>query len=445
MNNIRMVVHVVLVGGYGGMGRIFARIFTGAGCRVTVTGPTERKGAEACRELGVEYVRDNAKAARGADVVVITVPIAVTARTIEEVGPAMKSGAVLLDLTSVKEWPCELMARHAKRDVEVIGAHPVFGPRVGSIAGQVIVLTPVRGRKWLPWLKGILADNDARVVESTPREHDEVMAVVQGLTHFTYISVGKTFKDMGFDVRRSRQFASPVYDLMLDMIGRIIGQDPHLYAEIQMHNPYVAHVREQYMKAASELSASVNGGDESRFVEMMVEAARHFGDTERSMGRSDKAIAGLAAELKALRDMVGREVCLRHMYSGVTHTGIVESVSAEEVVLRDSGKSTTLKLSNLVLLPRAGLLEYKLSKYGMASKDYSVVVNEAADEGFICELLARCVDNVSSALVRDVFRSEKIGPGRKSVCFSVELVADDVKASDANVASFLRRIGGVLR
>ncbi len=439
-----MAVHVVLVGGYGGMGRLFAGLFKGAGCLVTVTGPTERKGVEAARELGVEYVRDNVEAARQADVVVITVPIAVTARTIAEVAPAVKPGAVILDLTSVKEWPCELMARHAGPGVDVVGTHPVFGPRVGSIEGQVVVLTPVRGGKWLPWLKGILAAHGARVVESTPKEHDEVMAVVQGLTHFTYISVGKTFKDMGFDVRRSRQFASPVYDLMLDMIGRIIGQDPHLYAEIQLHNPYVAEVRERYLKAAAELSASLEGG-ETGFVEMMAEAARHFGDTERSMGRSDKAIAGLAAELKALRGLVGSEVCLRHMYSGAAHTGRVESVSAEEVVLEESGKRKTLKLSNLVLLSRAELLAHRKAKYGTAPKDYSAVFSESADESYVCELLTECVDNVSSVRVRDVFRSGKLGGGRKSVCFAVELVADDVKGGDAAVAAFLVRIGGVLR
>lgn len=440
-----MALHVTIVGGYGGMGRVFARLFKSEGCDVVITGPTEKKGVEASSELGVEYRKDNVLGVKDADVVVITVPIAVTAKTIEEVAPHVKKGALLMDLTSVKGWPCELMAKYAKADVEVVGTHPVFGPRVGSVEGQIFVLTPVRGERWYAWLKDILSRNKARIIESTPAEHDEVMSVVQGLTHFTYISVGKTLKDIGFDVKRSRQFSSPIYDLMLDMVGRIIGQDPHLYAEIQMQNPRVPLVHKAYLKAASELSEVVKRKDEGEFVETMAEAAKHFGDTERSMGRSDKAIGSLVAELKALKESVGREICLKHMYSGAVHMGIVESVTAEEVVLRDGGKSTTLKLSNLVVLSGAQRTEYRRLKYGTTSKDYSVVLNDSTDEKFVCELLKNYAECAVLASVKDVYRGEKIGAGKKSVCFSVELIKDDVKANDAVVLEFLRKIGGTPR
>jgi prephenate dehydrogenase len=440
-----MAQKVVIVGGYGGMGRIFARLFKAEGCHVLITGPTERKGLDASRELGVEYVRDNVSAVKDADIVIVTVPIAVTDATIMEVAPHMRGGALLMDLTSVKERPCKLMAEHAKADVEVMGTHPIFGPRVGSIDGQVFVLTPVRGKRWAPWLRELLLRHNARVVESTPQEHDEVMAVVQGLTHFAYISVGATFKDMNFDVKRSRQFASPIYELMLDMIGRIIGQDPHLYAEIQMQNPKVIAVHDAYLKAASELSRTIREGRESDFVGMMTAAARHFGDTERSMGRSDKAIGSLIAELKALKGMVGREICLRHMYSGAVHLGVVESVSAEEVVLRDGGSARTLKLSNLVILGDGERIDYKRVKYGTTLKDYSVVLSESADAEFISELLMLNGESIVSVKVKDVYKGEKIGSGFKSVCFSVELIQDDVKANDRGVLEFFRKIGGAIR
>ncbi len=434
-----------IVGGYGGMGRLFAKLFKGEGCDVTVAGPTERKGLKAAEELGVKYVQDNAEAVKDADVVVITVPIAVTADTIGEVAPHVKDGALLCDLTSVKSWPCELMAEHSSKKVEVVGTHPIFGPRVGSIDGQVFVLTPVRGKKWLKWLRDMLEKHNARIIDSTPEEHDEVMAVVQGLTHFTYISVGKTLKDMGLDVKRSRQFSSPVYELMLDMIGRIIGQDPHLYAEIQMQNPRVVDVHDSFFRSARELSDAVRGKREEDFVSMMADAAKHFGDTERSMGRSDKAIGSLVAELKALKGSVGEEICLRHMYSGVGHLGVVESVSPDEVVLNEGGKRKTLKLSNLVVLGDAEKFEFKKQKYGTASKDYSVVLDESADEGFVSQLIISEVDSVASVKVRDVYKGEKIGAGLKSVCFNVEVLRDDVKANEERVRDFLTKTFGRLR
>ena len=130
-----------------------------------------------------------------------------------------------MDLTSVKQEPCRLMVEHSKEAVEVVGCHPVFGPRVESIVGQAFILCPVRGKKWFPWLKGFLEERKARVFTSKPEDHDHTMAVIQGLTHFSYIAFGKTLDNLGFDVRDSRNYSSPVYDMMLDMVGRILGQN----------------------------------------------------------------------------------------------------------------------------------------------------------------------------------------------------------------------------
>jgi prephenate dehydrogenase len=92
-------IKVAVVGGYGGMGRIFARLFKGEGAGVTISGPTESKGVKTAEELGVKYVKNNVKAVLGADVVVVTVPIAVTADVIREVAPHdfNQGGAVQAD------------------------------------------------------------------------------------------------------------------------------------------------------------------------------------------------------------------------------------------------------------------------------------------------------------------------------------------------------------
>ncbi len=440
-----MAFRVPIIGGYGGMGQIFARLFLREGLDVTIAGPTVAKGVEAARKLGVRYVKDNVAAVAEADIVVITVPIDRTEKTIREVAPHVKDGALLMDLTSVKGWPCKEMLKHSKPGVEVVGTHPVFGPRVGSVDGQVFVLTPVRGVKWLAWIRELLGRHRARVVEATPEEHDRVMGVVQGLTHFTYISVGKTLKDLNFDVKRSRDFSSPIYELMLDMIGRIIGQDPRLYAEIQMTNPQVLPIHEAYMKAARELSDSVRKKDEELFVRMMSEAARHFDDTERAMGRSDKAISSLAAELHTLKDSIGKKACMRHIYSGTTHYGIVESVSADEVVIVDGSKRQKLKLSNLRVLAPSERKKYRVEKYGTVKRDYSVLLPDTSDESFLRELLVGYDEGIVSADVKDVYTGDKIGSGKKSVCFSVELLQDELKETQDKVARLLKAIGGTLR
>ena len=436
---------VAIIGGYGGMGQLFARLFIKQGCEVLICGPNKVKADKVAKQLGVKATSDNVEAARYGDVVVITVPIAVTAKTIEEVAPHVRKGAMIMDLTSVKTWPCELMEKYCADDVQVLGTHPIFGPRVGSVDGQVFVLTPVRGKKWIKWFRDVLESSNARIIDSTPEEHDKVMAVVQGLTHFAYISVGKTLCDLGLDVKRSRQFSSPVYELMLDMIGRIIGQDPHLYAEIQIQNPEVLKVHETYLTACERLSEAVRSGDEPGFVKMMAQASKHFGDTERAMGRSDKAIGSLVAELKLLQDRVGEKIYLKHMYSGNVHVGVIEKVTSDEVTLRSGGKLRKLKLSNLQVLFGNKIREYEVEKYGTNERDYSIKFSEAADEMLISGLLGKSVKKVVDVSVKDVYKGGKLGDGVKSICFCVKFIQDDVKATDKAIIDFFEGIGGVRR
>jgi len=434
-----------IIGGYGGMGRIFARFFKDEGFKVCISGPTESKGIKAAEELGVEYIRDNVKAVENADVVMVTVPIDITVNVIKEVGPHIKEGALLLDDTSVKKEPCKAMEKFSGKNVEVIGTHPVFGPRVGSIDGQIFVLTPIRGSKWLGWLQEKLETHKARVVVSTPEEHDRIMAVVQGLTHFTYISTGKTLQELGIDVKKSRQFSSPIYELMLDMIGRIIGQDPKLYAEIQMQNPEVLKVHKVFIKTAEKLSSIVRKKDEKHFVELMVDSAKHFGDVDRAMGRSDKAIFSLVSELDRLKNSIGQELCLIHIYSGKMHLGIVKSVTPDEVVLEDNGKEFTLKLSNIQVLRNSERIKHKAERFGSTLRDFSIVFEEKADENFLSDLLAKINENILNVKVKDVYKGEKLGKGKKSVCFAVELINQDAKKTEKSITEFFEKIGGTLR
>jgi len=426
------------------MGRLFARFFKENNCRVLVSGPTPCKGEKAARELDVEYIQDNRDAAARGDVVVVTVPIRKTPDVIKEVAPKVREGGLLMDLTSVKKEPVKLMKEYSSDGVEVIGTHPVFGPSVPGIEGQVFVLTPDSRGEWFHWLKDLLVKNKAKLIDARPEEHDEVMGVVQGLTHFTYISIAKTFMDLDFDVAGSRRFSSPVYDLMLDMIGRIIGQDPRLYAEIQMNNPRIPKIHDAYLEAAGELSRMVKEKDEEGFVKAMASSAKHYGDTEAAMGRSDKAINSLVYELRKLKDLEDQKVCVKHIYSQVMHYGVVEDVDAETLTLRDAGGRHRLKLSNIRLTSTGETRDFRKRKYGLVDRDYSVLVDGNADPHVISDMVSKMVD-VWSVKVKDVYDGEKIPEGRKSVCLGVSHFQDTLDSKDKKVKELLKSLGWSLR
>ena len=435
---------VAVIGGSGSFGRIFAGFFKEEGCDVVITGRNAIKGERVANELGVAFTTDNVKAAKESDIVLISVYIENTIDVIKEVAPHVRDGALLSDVTSVKVEPCEAMLKYANPRAEIIGMHPMFGPRITSLEGQTVVVTPVRTEKWEKFLLDFLNRRKARVYVTTPEEHDRIMGVVQGLTHFAYISLAYTLKDLGVDVKHSRKFASPVYELMLDFIARIVGQSPGLYASIQMHNPYTAEVRRVFLEKVKELKDVIERRDSHAFSRIMAESARHIGDIDTSMGRSDKAILALTGELKKLSKAVGKEVALRHIYSGAVHVGVVKNVTPEEVVLRTNRGRVILKLSNVELLGKEFLREWRLKNMPKTTRDFSVVYPESLQEEPLCKLIEALDPRIISCRVIDTYRGEQVPEGKKSITLRVEAIefsGEDYK----KVENMLLGLGGTLR
>ncbi|MFC2154120.1 prephenate dehydrogenase [Candidatus Altiarchaeota archaeon] len=435
------VLQISIIGGYGGMGSLFASVFKEAGHKVVISGPNTDKGRTKAQDLGVDFIQDNKKAVSGSDVVIITVPMETTSTVISEIAPQVKPGGLLMDFTSVKQEPCRLMAEKSKKEVEVVGCHPVFGPRVRSIAGQAFILCPIRGKKWFSWLMDLLEERKARVFTATPEDHDHTMAVIQGLTHYSYLAFGKTLAKLDFNVKESRNYSSPVYDMMLDMVGRILGQNPRLYAEIQIENPEVTGMHQLFLESAEELKSIVEKGDRESFAKYMRSAAKNFGEVEEALGRSDKAINSLMAELELLKNSLGKDICLQHIYSGIRHFGVLVDLTPGEVVLEDQGKKTTLKLSNLRILRGEEETEFLKEKFGVVKRDYSFIYPEGVDEAFLTEIIGRD-EGVLSCEIKDVYTGKQVGEGSKSVCFTVEFLNSNINEKDEEIKSYFKKFGG---
>lgn len=252
-----------IIGGTGAMGKWFAKFFRDQGYKVLVSGSkTKLKN----KELVLK-----------SDVIIFSVPIDKTEQIIKEVTPFAKHGTLFTDLTSIKETPVKAMLT-APKDAEVIGMHNIFGPTVSSIKGQTVVLCPARGKKWLPWLKNVLIKKGAKIKITTAKKHDQMMGIVQGLTHFTAITTGMVLKELNIDIRENLKFVSPVYRLSMDEAGRILAQNPNIYADISILNPYSRKTVKQYLKACDELFNIISKDDKKKFVENFSKASKHLGD-----------------------------------------------------------------------------------------------------------------------------------------------------------------------
>ena len=170
-----------IIGGTGKMGRLFAPVFTRAGYETLISGRTT---ALTAREI-----------AETCDIVVVSVPIRETEKVIETIAPLMEAHQLLCDFTSIKVAPVNAMLASK---AEVVGLHPMFGPTVSSIKGQTIVVCPARASdETTARLIGIFTREGAVCTTTTPDEHDKMMAVVQGLTHFVTICMSFAVLGLG--------------------------------------------------------------------------------------------------------------------------------------------------------------------------------------------------------------------------------------------------------
>jgi prephenate dehydrogenase len=240
---------VGIIGGTGAMGRLFAPVFARAGFAVEVSGRATP--------------RTNKDLATDADILIVSVPIRETVEVIEEIAPFLSADQVLCDFTSLKVRPVAAML---KTPAQVLGLHPMFGPGVASLAGQTVIATPARcAAPVCTEILDVFRNEGARVTITTPEEHDRIMAVIQGLMHFSTLVVAETMRSAGFSPVEMQRFTSPVYRIETGIVGRILGQEPDLYGPILQDNPEVAGVAAMFVRASERLAALVEGGDADAF------------------------------------------------------------------------------------------------------------------------------------------------------------------------------------
>jgi chorismate mutase/prephenate dehydrogenase len=270
---------VAIIGGAGAMGGLLSRMFGELGHRVEIADLATPRTSE---ELAAE-----------ADVVVISVPIAVTEEVIAQVGPKLRPDALLMDITSIKAGPLARML--ASTRASVIGTHPMFGPGAQSLLGQRIVVCKGRGDAWHEWLLAGFRARGLVVTEADPEDHDRAMSLVQVLTHFQTQVFGLALARSGVPLAESRRFTSPAYLMELYVAARHFAQAADLYGPIEMRNPATQHVTTAFRQAADELAEILQTRDQARFEAVFNEVRAFFGDfaieaTEQSRFLIDRLV-----------------------------------------------------------------------------------------------------------------------------------------------------------
>lgn len=267
MKNIRK--RIAIIGGAGKMGRWLAGFLREDDFRIVVADPDAKSLAAAGRQPGVAIAANNIEVLREADYILLSVPIETFGDVVKEIGAHVKPDQAVIDITSTKERPVDLMHRHIENG-RVLGAHPLFGPGAASIANKNVVLTPTSGEEaaLADKVAAYLETRGARVSRMTPREHDETMSLVLGLSHFIALVAADTLLSSG-EIRPMAASGSSTYKVLLTLIESVLSEDPELYASIQMNFPRVTDYENLFREKTGEWADLVAGKNREEFAAKM--------------------------------------------------------------------------------------------------------------------------------------------------------------------------------
>jgi prephenate dehydrogenase len=259
---------VAIVGGSGKMGQWFARFLLNEGNQVLIIGRNKEKLLPIKQQLGVE-ISTSMETVTQADVIILSVPVDSFEQVVKQIAPYTRSEQIIVDITSIKVHPVAAMHQHIKTGL-VLGTHPVFGPGARSLSNQNFVLTPTSDEETFLARKveQYLVKRSARVTLITPKEHDEMMAVVLGLSHFIAIVTGDALVSLD-KFPQMKEIGGTTYRALLTLVESVVSEDPELYASLQMNLPGMAEIETLFQKSAKTWGDLVKNQDRQEFVKRM--------------------------------------------------------------------------------------------------------------------------------------------------------------------------------
>jgi prephenate dehydrogenase len=186
-------------------------------------------------------------------IVILCVPISALKQVLAEIGPLLKKNAVVADVCSVKVYPTQWMQALLPETVSILATHPIFGPdsAADSLKDRKIFLSPIRIRKkQYQKIKAYLALKKLVLIESTPEDHDEQIAVSLALTHY----IGRTLSEFG---AAPLDIDSEGFKRLLHILEVVKHDTWQLFYDMHRYNPYARGKRAAFMQAMQKINEQI--------------------------------------------------------------------------------------------------------------------------------------------------------------------------------------------
>jgi cyclohexadieny/prephenate dehydrogenase len=226
--------------------------------------------------LGDRYVADAAEAVRGADLVIVSVPVGASGAVAAEIAPALKPGAILTDVGSTKASVIAQMQPHVPEGVHFIPGHPLAGTeKSGPDAGfaelfenRWCILTPPEGTDAdaVERLAAFWRACGSNIDTMDPAHHDMVLAMVSHLPHIIAYNIVGTADDLQTVTKSEviKYSASGFRDFT-----RLAASDPTMWRDVCLHNKdAILEMLARFSEDLASLQRAIRWGDGEKLFDL---------------------------------------------------------------------------------------------------------------------------------------------------------------------------------
>jgi cyclohexadieny/prephenate dehydrogenase len=229
------------------------------------------------RELGfADRVEDDAaEAVKGADLVILCVPVGACRAVMERIAPHLAPGAILSDVGSTKGSVIRDVTPLLPPSVHFVPAHPMAGtehtgPDSGFstlFEGRYVILTPIEGTppEALERVREFWRRCGSMIESMDPVTHDKVVAIVSHLPHLIAFTICGTADDLSEETRESvlKFAASGFRDFT-----RIAGSNVDMWRDVFLNNrEAVLEMLARFTEDAQAFGRAIRWGQEEFIVD----------------------------------------------------------------------------------------------------------------------------------------------------------------------------------
>ena len=248
---------IAIVGVNGKMGKWFANYFHKMGFKV--------KGFDTNNEIKekfIEKANSLVSCILQIDYVLLCTPTKNTPEIIRLISKEMKRGSYLIEISSHKFKTAQTLLKTPSK-INPICIHPMFGPGIKNIAGNNVIIVPIKdAQKELTATKLLFPGANFVTIDAV--EHDKKIGVILGLTHLINIAFANILaKDD--QISLTEKMAGTTFKAQKIIAESILTESAELIETI-VSNPEVRRSGEEFWKDIGRLLTNSQEGKSEEII-----------------------------------------------------------------------------------------------------------------------------------------------------------------------------------